>query len=54
MKGVLMRTALMSLASRFDVRREDGAVGWLILGVVIGAIIVVVLIVQLLIPGDGD
>ena len=49
-----MRTALLSLLNRVDLQRDDGAVGWLVLGVLLGAIIVVVVIVQLLIPGDGD
>jgi NhaP-type Na+/H+ or K+/H+ antiporter len=33
-------------------RRQEGAVGWLVIGVIIGAILVVGLIVKLLIPGD--
>jgi hypothetical protein len=49
-----MRAALMALASRIDLRRQDGAIGWLILGIIIGAILIIILIVQLLIPGDGD
>jgi hypothetical protein len=53
-KEVSMRTALLSLISRIDLRREEGAIGWLILGVIIGAILIIILIVQLLIPGDGD
>jgi hypothetical protein len=32
--------------------REDGAVGWLALGILLGAILVIIAIVQLLIPGD--
>jgi len=35
-------------------RTEDGAIGWLILGVVIGAILIIVLVVQLIIPGNGE
>ena len=31
---------------------EDGAIGWLTLGIIIGAILVVVLLIKLLIPGD--
>ena len=31
---------------------EDGAVGWLALGILVGAILVVIAIVQLVIPGD--
>jgi hypothetical protein len=50
-----MRSALQSLASYYlNLRRDDGAVGWLVLGVLLGAILVVIMIVQLLIPGDGD
>ena len=33
-------------------RDERGAIGWLILGIIIGVILVIVAIVQLLIPGD--
>ena len=33
-------------------REESGAVGWLVVGVILGAIRVVVLIIKLLIPGD--
>jgi hypothetical protein len=33
-------------------REERGAIGWLILGIIIGVILVIVAIVQLLIPGD--
>lgn len=31
---------------------EDGAIGWLTLGIVIGAILIVVLIIKFLIPGE--
>ena len=31
---------------------ENGAVGWLALGILLGAILVIIAIVQLLIPGD--
>lgn len=31
---------------------QTGAVGWLIVGIIVGAIGIIVLIVKLLIPGD--
>jgi hypothetical protein len=33
-------------------RDEDGAIGWLALGILIGAVLIIVLLVKLLIPGD--
>lgn len=33
-------------------RDEDGAVGWLLIGIVVGVLLVIGLIVKLLIPGD--
>jgi len=33
-------------------RDENGAIGWLALGVLIGAVLIIVLLVKLLIPGD--
>jgi hypothetical protein len=51
-----MQSLIRLLRSHFGAlrREEDGAIGWLIVGIVIGAVVIIVLLVQLVIPGDGD
>jgi hypothetical protein len=51
-----LQRALVEMFGRITNRlpEEKGAIGWLILGVLIGIILVIVVIVQLIIPGDGD
>jgi hypothetical protein len=44
--------ALIDELARKVHRDEDGAVGWLLIGMILGAILIVVLIIKLLIPGD--
>ena len=52
-KRALLDRLLTPVLGRLH-RQERGAVGWLIIGVLIGMVLVVILIVQLIIPGDGD
>ncbi|MDQ4124059.1 MAG: hypothetical protein M3134_00470 [Actinomycetota bacterium] len=40
------------LQSRVRPREEDGAIGWLALGIIIGVLLVIFGIVKFLIPGD--
>lgn len=48
----MLRQLVSMLSARLDLSGENGAIGWLALGIVIGVILVIVAIVQLLIPGD--
>ena len=43
---------VMEVLDRKIPRDEDGAVGWLLIGIVLGVLLVIGLIVKLLIPGD--
>ncbi|HXF36647.1 MAG TPA: hypothetical protein VNO17_05630 [Actinomycetota bacterium] len=45
-------SALLGRPEVQRLRQERGAVGWLILGIVIGVILVIWAIVALIVPGD--
>lgn len=47
----MMMTVMAALDRRVP-RDEDGAIGWLLIGIVLGVLLVIGLIVKLLIPGD--
>lgn len=47
----VMMTVVEALDRRVP-RDEDGAIGWLLIGIVLGVLLVIGLIVKLLIPGD--
>lgn len=44
-------TLLQSAQSKVRVD-ERGAVGWLLIGIIVGALLIIGLIIKLLIPGD--
>ncbi len=48
----MLEQLVSAIAARIRLRPEDGAIGWLVLGVIIGAILIIILLVQLIIPGD--
>ncbi|MEX1046238.1 MAG: hypothetical protein WD050_02360 [Actinomycetota bacterium] len=45
-----MTELIVQAAGRF--REQRGAVGWLIVGVLLGTVLIVVLIIKFLIPGE--
>ncbi|HEX2031096.1 MAG TPA: hypothetical protein VHL78_06825 [Actinomycetota bacterium] len=47
-----MTQALLDLGRRLSLHREDGAIGWVVLGIVIGIGLIVFAIIKFLIPGD--
>ena len=49
-----MTNLLMHLTERFTalVAEERGAVGWMLVGIVLGVILIVFAIIKFLIPGD--
>ena len=47
-----MWMAVADALDRVVERDEDGAIGWLLIGIVLGVLLVIGLIVKLLIPGD--
>ena len=49
--GVIL-THLINQAIASVHRREDGAIGWLVVGILIGVVLVIFGIIKFVIPGD--